>query len=288
MTDVITKKSLDWLRNERDPNKPFLLMVHHKAPHRPWDPASEKLAAFEKATYPEPATFFDDYATRGRAAKEATMRMDDLNPTIDLKFWGARPTATASGSTGKCCPTNESSGKSTSIRAWKSSTRPIRKAATAPAGTISNILRDYLACISSVDDSVGQLLDYLDQAGLAENTIVVYASDQGFYLGEHSWFDKRFMYEQSLRTPLVIRWPGMVQPGTVDNHIVSNLDFAETFLDAAGIAPPRPCKAAASCRSYAGSRPPTGARPSTITTTKASNTTITSPATKASPTATPS
>ncbi len=96
-------------------------------------------------------------------------------------------------------------------------------------------MRDYLACIESVDDGVGKLLDYLDESGLAENTIVVYASDQGFYMGEHGWFDKRFMYEQSLRTPLVIRWPGVVKPGTVEKQMVSNLDFAETFLDAAGI-----------------------------------------------------
>ncbi len=237
VTDVITKKSLDWLRNERNPNEPFLLMVHHKAPHRPWDPASEKLAAFEKATYPEPATLFDNYATRGRAAKEATMRMDDLNPTIDLKLWaptdGNRKWLYA-----QMLPEER--------KQWEKHVDPrLEKFNQAdPQGRdrtrwyYQQYLRDYLACISSVDDSVGQLLDYLDQAGLADNTIVVYASDQGFYLGEHSWFDKRFMYEQSLRTPLMIRWPGTVQPGTVDNHMVSNLDFAETFLDAAGIAAP--------------------------------------------------
>jgi len=235
VTDVITKKSLDWLRNERDPNKPFLLMVHHKAPHRPWDPASEKLASFEKSHYPEPATFFDDYATRGRAAEEATMRMDNLNPSTDLKLWD-QANRDRKWLYGQMLPEERSQ--------WEKQVDPrlAKFNQDNPQGRdrtrwyYQQFLRDYLACISSVDDSVGQLLDYLDQAGLADNTIVVYVSDQGFYLGEHNWFDKRFMYEQSLRTPLVIRWPGVVQPGTIDNHMVSNVDFAETFLDAAGVA----------------------------------------------------
>ena len=237
VTDVITKKSLDWLRSGRDPNKPFLLMVHHKAPHRPWDPASEKLAAFENATYPEPATLFDDYATRGRAAKEATMRMDDLNPSIDLKLWDDSNRDRA-WLYGQMTPAERAE--------WEAHVDPrlAKFKQDDPQGRqrtrwyYQQFLRDYLACIASVDDSVGQLLDYLDKSGLADNTIVVYVSDQGFYLGEHSWFDKRFMYEQSLRTPLVIRWRGVVKPGSVDDHMVSNVDFAETFLDAAGIAAP--------------------------------------------------
>ncbi len=237
VTDVITKKSLDWLRNGRDPNKPFLLMVHHKAPHRPWDPASEKLAAFENATYPEPATLFDDYATRGRAAKEATMRMDDLNPSTDLKLWNDTNRDRA-WLYGQMTPDERAE--------WEAHVDPrlAKFKQDDPQGRqrtrwyYQQFLRDYLGCIASVDDSVGQLLDYLDKSGLADNTIVVYVSDQGFYLGEHSWFDKRFMYEQSLRTPLVIRWPGVVKPGSVDDHMVSNVDFAETFLDAAGIAAP--------------------------------------------------
>jgi len=236
-TDVITKKSLDWLRKGRDPSKPFLLMVHHKAPHRPWDPASEKLAAFEKATYPEPATFFDDYATRGRAAKEATMRIEQMNPSTDLKLWD-RKNPDRARLYRQMTPEERAE--------WRAHVDPrLAKFNEAdPQGRDRTrwfyqlYLRDYLSCIESVDDSVGELLDYLDESGLSDNTIVVYVSDQGFYLGEHRWFDKRFMYEQSLRTPLVIRWPGVVKPGTVENHMVSNLDFAETFLDAAGIAAP--------------------------------------------------
>ncbi len=109
-------------------------------------------------------------------------------------------------------------------------------------------MKDYLRCIASVDDSVGQVLDYLDESGLAENTVVIYSSDQGFYLGEHGWFDKRWMYEESLRTPLLVRWPGVTKPGSTCDAIVSNLDFAETFLDIAGVEVPTTCRAAASSR----------------------------------------
>ena len=238
VTDVITDKSLDWLRNRRDPSKPFLLMVHHKAPHRPWDPAAEKLADFENSHYPEPATLFDDYASRGRAAKEAEMRMEHLNPTIDLKMW-EESNRDRNWLYGQMLPDERAE--------WEAHVDPrLEKFRAADPKGIDRTrwnyqlyLRDYLACISSVDDSVGRLLDYLQENDLAENTIVVYASDQGFYLGEHGWFDKRFMYEQSLRTPLVIRWPGVVKPGTVDNHMVSNVDFAETFLDAAAVSIPK-------------------------------------------------
>jgi len=237
VTDVITNKSLDWLRNGRDPSKPFLLMVHHKAPHRNWLPAPEKLAAFETATYPEPATFTDDYATRGRAAKDAEMRIEQMDPSSDLKLWN-QENASRARTYGRMTPEER--------KKWEAHVDPrLAKLKTADLQGFDRtrwcfqlFLRDYLGCIASVDDSVGQLLDYLDDNGLADNTIVVYVSDQGFYLGEHRWFDKRFMYEPSLRTPLLIRWPGVVKRGTVDNHMVSNLDFAETFLDAAGITPP--------------------------------------------------
>jgi arylsulfatase A-like enzyme len=236
-TDVITQKSLEWLRDGRDPGKPFLLMVHHKAPHRPWDPASEKLAPYEHKSFPEPATLFDDYATRGAAANEAEMRIDQMNPSIDLKLWDRknRDRAWLYGHM-----TADERAK------WEAHVDPRLKRLDEanPQGRDRTrwfyqlYLRDYLACVASVDERVGELLDYLDTSGLADNTIVVYASDQGFYLGEHGWFDKRFMYEQSLRTPLVIRWPGVVRPGTVERRLVSNLDFAETLLDAAGVAVP--------------------------------------------------
>lgn len=236
VTNIITEKSLDWLKQGRDPEKPFLLMVHHKAPHRPWDPAPEKLGPLAEKNYPEPATLFDDYATRGSAAKDAEMRISQMNPSTDVKLWG------------KDEKNNDrrwlyKQFEPAELAAWEKYVDPrhAKFEAAAPEGEDRTrwfyqlYMRDYLGCIESVDDSVGRLLDYLDESGLAENTIVVYASDQGFYLGEHGWFDKRFMYEESLRTPLVVRWPGVVKAGSVENKMVSNVDFAETFLDAAGI-----------------------------------------------------
>ncbi len=179
-------------------------MCHHKAPHRPWEPDEKHRKEWENVQVPEPETFDDDYATRSDAAREATMRIDrDLKPG-DYKL-------------------KPPDGLSEADRKkWK----------------YQRYMRDYLACIASVDDNVGRLLDYLDQSGLAENTVVVYTSDQGFFLGDHNWFDKRFMYEESLRMPLLVRWPGKAASGAVSDGMVLNVDFAPTLLDAAGLKVP--------------------------------------------------
>lgn len=237
VTEIITNKAQQWLQNERDPNRPFLLMVHHKAPHRNWAPAAGKLAAYASKTFPEPATLFDDYATRGTAAHEAEMRIIQMRPDVDLKLWET------SNQHRVWLYDHMTDDERT---AWETQVDPRLKVfqEADPTGSERTryfyqlYLRDYLACIESVDDGVGRLLDYLDESGLAENTIVVYTSDQGFYLGEHGWFDKRFMYEESLRTPLLVRWPGVAGPGVNTESIVSNVDFAETFLDAAGVFAP--------------------------------------------------
>ncbi len=202
-TDVITDLALAFLE-ERPKDRPFFLMCHHKAPHRPWQPDAKHRKQWENVQVPEPETFNDDYATRSDAAREATMRIDrDLTPT-DLK---QKPPEGLSAQDRK---------------KWN----------------YQRYMRDYLACIASVDDNVGRLLDYLDRSGLAENTIVIYTSDQGFFLGDHDWYDKRFMYEESLRMPLLVRWPGKVQAGSVHDGMVINVDFAPTFLDAAGLKVP--------------------------------------------------
>jgi len=203
VTDLITDFTLDVLR-KRPQEKPFFVMCHHKAPHRAWQPHPDKAAIFEKLRIPEPETFNDDYATRGDAAREATMRIDrDLQPT-DVK---------------KKPPDGLSEQE---LKKWK----------------YQRYMQDYLACIASVDDGVGRLLDWLDKNGLARNTIVVYTSDQGFFLGDHNWFDKRFMYEESLRMPLLMRWPARIKPGSVGKGMVLNVDFAPTFMAAAGLAVP--------------------------------------------------
>lgn len=226
VTDIITKKTLDWLEHKRDPNKPFLLMCQHKAPHRPWDPGPRHVHDFDHTTFPEPPTLLDNYGGRGPAERGQDMTIaHTLRLGRDLKIGGAPRGMT---------PEQQ--------RAWDSEYGPRaeefrRLNLTGDALTrwkYQKYMQDYLRCIASVDDSVGEILDYLDKSGLAKNTVVVYSSDQGFFLGEHGWFDKRWIYDQSLRTPLLVRWPGHVKPASESDAIVSNLDFAETFLDIAG------------------------------------------------------
>lgn len=202
-TDVITDLSLDWLRR-RDPDQPFCLLVHHKAPHRPWEPDAKHADLYEDVEIPEPETFHDDYRHRARAAPAARMRVDrDLNDR-DTK----RPP-----------PSDLSPAE---VKRWK----------------YQRYIKDYLRCVASVDDSVGRLLDYLEEQRLAEDTVVVYTSDQGFFLGDHGWYDKRFFYEESLRMPFLIRYPREIPAGSVDGHIVLNTDFAPTLLDYAGLPVP--------------------------------------------------
>jgi arylsulfatase A-like enzyme len=237
VTDVITDKALAWLRGGRDPQRPFMLMVQHKAPHREWLPSPEHVADLRDEKIPEPATLFDDYANRADAARMATMRMSDLRLEEDLKLFTPDSPA-GKRMLGLMSPETREAW----IEAYAADNEAFRK--SPPEGEelirwkYQRYIKDYLRTVQSVDDNVGRVLDYLDESGLAANTVVIYASDQGFYLGEHGWFDKRFMYEQSLRTPMIVRWPGAVAPGTHEGRIVSNLDFAETFLDIAGLQPP--------------------------------------------------
>jgi arylsulfatase A-like enzyme len=223
VTDVITDASLDWLK-KRDPSKPFLLMCQHKAPHRVWEPALRHLNADEDRVYPEPPTLFDDYSGRGAAVRDQDMSLAKTMTDRDLKLV-APPRLTPE-----------------QRRVWDAYYEPRNEAFREAKLEGKELVRwryqrymhDYLACVRSVDESVGRILQYLQDEGLAENTLVVYSADQGFYLGEHGWFDKRWIFEESLRTPLLVRWPGVTPAGSVCSDIVSNVDFAETFLDAAG------------------------------------------------------
>jgi arylsulfatase A-like enzyme len=205
VTDLITDFCIDWLK-QRSSDKPFCLLCHHKAPHGPWLPAPRHRNLFAKVEFPEPATFDDDFKTRSAAARDAELTIQyDLKPSQYLKLEQPK------GLTDQA------------VKQWR----------------YQNYLRGYLGCIASVDESVGRLLDYLDQASLTENTLVVYTSDQGRFLGEHGWFDKRFMYEQPLHMPLLVRHPRLILAGSVRDDIVLNLDFAPTFLDLAGIDVPK-------------------------------------------------
>ncbi len=241
-TEIITELSLEWLSKRRDPKRPFLLMCQHKAPHRNWMPAPAKLSLYNTQTIPEPHNLFDDYSHRASPARNQAMEIDrhmtlgtDLKVPVkddpaEYKRWEAMRA--------RLNPEQQ--------RIWDAAYGPENEAflRARPQGRdlvrwkYQRYLKDYLRTIASVDDSVGSLLRYLDATGLAENTIVVYSSDQGFYLGEHGWFDKRWMYEESLRTPLLIRWPGVVKPGSVNTDMVSNIDLPETFLEAAGVPVP--------------------------------------------------
>lgn len=238
VTHVTTDLAIDWLENGRDQTRPFLLMLQHKAPHRPWDPAPEQLAAFEGKTFPEPRTLFDNYEGRSTALKEAEMRIEQMRPSPDLKIWSSRD---------KHRRWLYNHMSAAERQQWEALYDPRydQYGADETTGHVRRrwmyqlYMRDYLACVNSVDESVGQVLDSLEKHQLSENTIVVYTSDQGFYLGEHGWFDKRLMLEPSLRTPLLIRWPGSIESACVDSEtIVSNIDFGVTFLDAAGATVP--------------------------------------------------
>jgi len=227
VTDIITDHALKWLKG-RNPNKPFCLMYHHKAPHRNWQPGPKHLTLYDDVTMPEPDNLFDDYANRGRAAKEQDMSIAKTMNNNDLKLTAPRNLTPEQKKRWDAAynPKNEAFRKANlqgkDLVRWK----------------YQRYIKDYLRCIASVDENVGRVLDYLDKSGLAKNTVVVYTSDQGFYLGDHGWFDKRFMYEESLRMPLVVRYPREIKPGSVSDDIVLNLDFAATFLDYAGVPVP--------------------------------------------------
>jgi len=202
-TDVITNLSIDWIKN-RNADKPFFLMCHFKAPHRPWQPAERFARLLEDTAMPEPNNLLDDYRNRSKAAAHAKLKVGEDMQETDVK-------------------------------------RPIPKDLDREAlrkWAYQHYIRDYLRCIAGVDENVGRILDFLDEQNLAGDTVVIYTSDQGFFLGEHGYYDKRFMYEESLRMPFLVRYPREIKQGSVGDDIVINADFAPTFLDFAGMAAP--------------------------------------------------
>jgi arylsulfatase A-like enzyme len=225
VTDIITDRALGWLEG-RDRKRPFLLMYQHKAPHADWDPGPNHLTLYDDVTIPEPPTLFDDYAGRTSAAAAAEMTVAYHLTENHLKL--APP------------PRRLTEGQRS---AWEAAYGPkndaFGKADLRGKEYIrweyQRYIKDYLRTVASIDDNLGRVLDYLEREGLADNTIVVYTSDNGFFLGDHGWYDKRWMYEESLRIPLIVRWPNKIAPGSINEDLVQNLDFAETFLEAAGV-----------------------------------------------------
>lgn len=227
-TEIIADLTVEWLKNQRDKDKPFFLMCHHKATHREWVPGPKQIDHYKDVKIPEPETLFDDYSGRGPAAKNQQMTIAQHLDKLDLKFE---------------LPKNLTpSQRELLVNAYTEENAAYEK--EKPQGKddvrwkYQRYAKDYLRCVDALDDAVGRVLTTLDELGLTENTLVVYTSDQGWYLGEHGWYDKRWMYEESFRTPCVMRWPGHTKAGSVDEHLVMNLDFAETFLDAAGVKVP--------------------------------------------------
>ena len=247
-TDLTTDHALSFIEH-RDTNKPFCLLLHHKAPHRNWLANTKYFGMYDNVTFPMPETFYDDYETRGSAVRTQKMSVTkDMRWEQDFKVPEMLDTANADSWDSYLSLMNEVNRMNPEQRiAWGKYYYPRNRRLLEARLTgkeldewkYQNYIRDYMSVIKSVDESVGRVLDYLDSHGLTENTIIVYTSDQGFYMGEHGWFDKRFMYEESLRTPLLIAYPGHIQPGTVCNKLVQNIDYAPTFLDLAGISKPK-------------------------------------------------
>ncbi|MDG2054609.1 MAG: sulfatase [Phycisphaerales bacterium] len=245
-TDITTDKAIDWLAGREDKDRPFLLMVQHKAPHRSWMPGPDHLNLYEDVKIAEPATLFDDYATRSDAARNQEMSIAnhmwmnyDLKvPPIDKEGVLDGPDRWADGLLERMTTSERSNWNA----AFEPRNQSFREEGLEGQDLVrwkyQRYIKNYLRCIASVDDNVGRLNEALEAAGLSGNTIFIYVSDQGFYLGEHGWYDKRFMYEPSLRLPMIIRWPGQAIAGQRRQELVQNLDMAQTLLDAAGVAAP--------------------------------------------------
>jgi len=250
-TDLTTDKAIDWLE-KRDRSKPFLLMCQHKAPHRTFAPALRHLGAFDDVEIPEPETLFDDYKNRSVTLAKNEMEIDrhfdwayDAKVRKDERGDVKLPKPDRYGTPEYNRMTKEQK------KAWDAHFAPRNKdfLAKFKAGKFSHkelvrwkyrrYMRNYLGTVKAVDDSVGKVLDYLDKNDLAKNTIVIYSSDQGFYLGEHGWYDKRWMFEESFRMPFVVRWPGVIKPGSKPGHLIQNIDYAPTFLEIAGLDAPK-------------------------------------------------
>ena len=248
-TDVVTDMAVEWLREKRDRKKPFMLMCQHKAPHRNWMPALRHLDLYDDVDIPEPATLFDKWQDNAPPARYQELEIDrhmdpnydlflDLTPDFQGEAIQTRQDRSAWNNLKRFTPEQ--------LKAWRAAYSPKDEAFHKSNLEGDDLVRwkfqryakNYLRCVKGVDESVGRLMDVLDEIGLAENTIVIYSSDQGFYVGDHGWYDKRWMYEESLKMPLIVKWPGVTKPGSRSQLMVQNLDYAETFLDIAGASIP--------------------------------------------------
>lgn len=229
-TDVTTNIGLEWLKNKRDKNKPFMMMLQYKAPHRQFTPNVTHAHRYKNDTIPEPSNLYDDYKGRGSAAKNQTESIEFNMGVEDVKLKLPEPQRM------------KFHQKSVLRSSYEEGNKEYEKANLKGKELIAwryqRFIKDYIKCVDSIDENIGRVLEYLDEEGLSENTIIIYTSDQSIFLGEHGWFDKRFMYEESFKMPFIVKWPGVIKPGTINSSLVSNLDFAQTFLDLAGVEQP--------------------------------------------------
>jgi arylsulfatase A-like enzyme len=245
VTDLVIEHAIEFL-NSRNRNKPFCLMVHFKAPHRNQMPNLRYLGMYDNVTFPLPSTFYDDYKTRCSAAHTQKMSISkNMELMQDLKIEQLKDSLTSPYDkySYNCLMSGLDRMTPAQRAVWENYYTPRSekflsehlKGDTLYRWKYENFLRDYLSCVKGIDNGVGELLDYLKKHGLLKNTLIVYTSDQGFYIGEHNWFDKRFMYEESFRTPLIMSYPGHIKPGTKCYSLVQNIDYAPTFLKLAGL-----------------------------------------------------
>ena len=243
--DLVTEKGLAWLKQAADSNKPFMAMVQYKAPHRNWSPAFRHLNTFDDIEMPEPETLFDDYSNRSSVLKEHAMGIQGhMSWSHDMKFQGPNlfPSYFTGGHKDHQLNRLSEEDQKTYVAAYNDENQKFitdmrdgkldQKAIT--KWKYQRYIKDYLRVIRSMDEGITKILKHLDDTGLAKNTIVIYSSDQGFYLGEHGWYDKRWMFEESLMMPFVVRWPGKIKPGSVSQAMIQNIDYGPTFLDLAG------------------------------------------------------
>ena len=243
-TEIVTDLAIEWLDKNRDKDKPFLLMCQHKAPHRCWMPAPEHLNLYDDVEIPEPDTLFDKYTDNAPAARNQEMEIDrHMHIVYDLfanapEGWDGDPDL----KTDRSGARNMEKMTEEQLKVWNAAYKDENDALDKANLTGKDLVRwkyqryakNYLRCVRGVDDSVGRIMKYLADNDLEDNTVVVYSSDQGFYVGDHGWYDKRWMYEESLKMPLIIKWPGNTKGGSVNENLVQNLDYAETFLEMAG------------------------------------------------------
>lgn len=241
VTDIVADESIEWIDRHKD--RPFFIMVHNKAPHRNFQPAPRHLTLHEHTFFPYPDNLFDTWEGRVAAGRQEMSIAGHLMPAYDLKLYTRRDGWDPKTDWGPDYRFMDSTEREAYIASYDAANQAYYD--NPPVGDslirwkFQRYMRDYFSTIAAVDENIGKVLDYLDSTGLAENTIVVYASDQSFYLGEHGWFDKRFMYEESMRMPLVIRYPREIPAGTeAKNTLVQNIDFAPTLLDWCGIEKP--------------------------------------------------